>query len=81
MGLFSEFVPQSGEPGSTLTDPDVAWAEGIALSIRGMRDAARWMLGVVAGWFIVIPELSELRRLLPTGDQSKRCISPRCSSQ
>jgi hypothetical protein len=66
MSLFSEFLPQSGESGPTFSDPDVAWAEGIALSIRGMRDAARWMLGVVAGWFIVIPELSELRRLLPT---------------
>jgi hypothetical protein len=66
MSLFSAFLPQSGESGPTFSDPDVAWAEGIALSIRGMRDAARWMLGVVAGWFIVIPELSELRRLLPS---------------
>jgi hypothetical protein len=64
MGMFAEFLTSSG--GATrFDDPDVAWAETIERSIHGMRDAARWMLGVVVGWFILIPELAELRQLLP----------------
>lgn len=64
MSMFAEFLSSSGST-SRFDDPDVAWAETIERSIHGMRDAARWMLGVVVGWFILIPELSELRRLLP----------------
>lgn len=47
------------------SDPDAAWIESLMLSIKGMRDASRWLLGVVVGWLLVIPQLPELRRLVP----------------
>jgi hypothetical protein len=65
MNLFSEFVATSSDSASRFDDPNIAWAQSIELSIRGMRDAARWMLGVVAGWFILVPQLTGLRQLVP----------------
>lgn len=62
---FSEFLSDAAASGPVHSDPDAAWIESLMLSIRGMRDASRWLLGVVVGWLLVIPQLTELRRLVP----------------
>lgn len=65
VGSFAEYLSEAAGGGSVHTDPDAAWVESLILSIKGMRDASRWLLGVVVGWLLVIPQLTELRRLIP----------------
>ena len=65
LGPFAEYLSEAAGSSSVHHDPDAAWIESLMLSIKGMRDASRWLLGVVAGWLLVIPQLPELRRLVP----------------
>lgn len=65
LGPFAEYLSEAAGSSSVHNDPDAAWIESLMLSIKGMRDASRWLLGVVVGWLLVIPQLPELRRLVP----------------
>jgi hypothetical protein len=64
MSFLGEFQPSSPAPmENNLTHPDDAWIASILMSIRGMRDAARWLLAVVLGWLFLIPQLTDVRLL------------------
>ncbi len=41
------------------------WAEGFELNAKAMRDAGRWMIGVVAGILLAATNLSGFGRLYP----------------
>ena len=48
-----------------ISHPDDAWLAAMLGSIRSMRDAARWLLGIVVAWLFLVPQLTALRELVP----------------
>jgi hypothetical protein len=66
MDLFREFQQSAPDDlESRLSTYEDAWLAAILMSIRSMRDAARWLLGVVVAWLFLVLQLTALRELLP----------------
>jgi hypothetical protein len=67
MDLFREFQQSAPDDlESRMSTYEDAWLAAILMSIRSMRDAARWLLGVVVAWLFLVPQLTALRELVPS---------------
>jgi hypothetical protein len=67
MDLFREFQQSAPDDlESRMSTFEDAWLAAILMSIRSMRDAARWLLGVVVAWLFLVPQLTGLRELVPS---------------
>jgi hypothetical protein len=66
MDLFREFQQSTADDlESRMSTYEDAWLAAILMSIRSMRNAARWLLGVVVAWLFLVPQLTGLRELVP----------------
>jgi hypothetical protein len=65
MDLFREFQQSTADDlESRMSTYEDAWLAAILMSIRSMRNAARWLLGVVVAWLFLVPQLTGLRELV-----------------